>query len=257
MLLERAALDQDSRNRWNALQAAVGIGSERAQVTGRRVSVRGTAATGPVVAARYPRTVASSSVGAACWKGTPPLCVMPRSGAGGARHSRRPGSARRNGTLWGRPDVRKRWILRARNEDSVREIADALAWNVASSLDRVLPTHLLGHTVENAVLHDFAEAIDLNHEVQARPKKSAKAKDWLHLWVSRPVAGMLAWFIRHHPESAHYYIGEITRESHTRWDIPAKDTLSTLRQYVITEGNLSVEDAESFFALLTPPEKND
>ncbi|MFD8110092.1 hypothetical protein [Streptomyces microflavus] len=162
-----------------------------------------------------------------------------------------------HGTLWGRPDVRKRWILRARNEDSVREIADALAWNVASSLDRVLPTHLLGHTVESAVLHDFAEAIDLDREVQARPKKPAEAQDWLHLWVSRPVAGMLAWFIRHHPESAHHYIGEITRESHTRWDIPAKDTLSTLHQYVITEGNLSKEDAEPFFALLTPPEKND
>ncbi|MFE7058876.1 hypothetical protein ACFVAO_27080 [Streptomyces californicus] len=109
VLLERAALDQDSRNRWNALQAAVGIGSERAQVTGRRVSVRGTAATGPVVAARYPRTVASSSVGAACWKGTPPLCVMPRSGAGGARHSRRPGSARRTRRARRRRCQRGRW----------------------------------------------------------------------------------------------------------------------------------------------------
>ncbi|MFC9399269.1 hypothetical protein ACFTWS_40130 [Streptomyces sp. NPDC057027] len=69
------------------------------------------------------------------------------------------------GTLWGRPDVRKRWILRARNENSVREIADALAWNVASSLDRILPPHLLGHTVESAVLHDFADAIDLDRQV--------------------------------------------------------------------------------------------
>ncbi|MFE5915002.1 hypothetical protein ACFQ6B_38810 [Streptomyces wedmorensis] len=78
-----------------------------------------------------------------------------------------------HGTLWGRPDVRKRWVLRARNEDSVREIADALAWNVASSLDRVLPTRLLGPTIEGAVLHDFAEAIDLDRQVQARPQKPA------------------------------------------------------------------------------------
>ncbi|MEU4066254.1 hypothetical protein AB0F25_28295 [Streptomyces wedmorensis] len=162
-----------------------------------------------------------------------------------------------HGTLWGRPDVRKRWVLRARNEDSVREIADALAWNVASSLDRVLPTRLLGPTIEGAVLHDFAEAIDLDRQVQARPQKPAQEEDWLHLWVSRPVAEMLAWFIRHHPESAHHYLGEITREAHTRWEIPAKDTLATLRRYAVVEGQLSKEDAEAFFALLTPPEKND
>ncbi|MCR8945132.1 hypothetical protein NW249_23730 [Streptomyces sp. OUCMDZ-4982] len=48
VLLERAALDQDDRNELSALQAAVGIGPEGAQVTGRRVTVRGTAATGPV-----------------------------------------------------------------------------------------------------------------------------------------------------------------------------------------------------------------
>ncbi|MEU9998087.1 hypothetical protein [Streptomyces sp. NPDC050848] len=160
-------------------------------------------------------------------------------------------------TLWGRPDVRKRWILRARNEDSVREISDALAWNVASSLDRVLPTHLLGNTIENAVLHDFADAIDLDGQVQARPKKRARKSDWLHLWVSRPVAEMLDWFVRHHPQSAHHYIGEITREAHTRWQIPAEDTLYTLRQAVALDGKLSQEDTESFFALLTPPAKND
>ncbi|MFF3843457.1 hypothetical protein [Streptomyces sp. NPDC001930] len=160
-------------------------------------------------------------------------------------------------TLWGRPDVRKRWILRARNENSVREISDTLAWNVASSLDRILPTHLLGHTVQSAVLHDFADAIDLNREVEARPEKRSEEKDWLHLWVSRPVAAMLDWFIRHHPESAHHYIGEITREAHTRWEIPAEDTLYTLHQAVALDGKLSEEDGEAFFALLTPPAKSD
>lgn len=49
VLLGRAALDQDDNNELSALQAAVGIGPEGAQVTGRRVTVRGTAATGPVL----------------------------------------------------------------------------------------------------------------------------------------------------------------------------------------------------------------
>ncbi|MEV5124737.1 hypothetical protein AB0K49_18405 [Streptomyces decoyicus] len=62
-------------------------------------------------------------------------------------------------TLWGRPDVRKRWILRQRNETSVREVSDVLAWNVAVSLERILPTDILGPTVEGAVLNDLAESI--------------------------------------------------------------------------------------------------
>ncbi|MDT0616117.1 hypothetical protein [Streptomyces lancefieldiae] len=41
--------------------------------------------------------------------------------------------------LGDRPDVRKRWVLRSRNEDSVREVANALAWDVAVSLDRICP----------------------------------------------------------------------------------------------------------------------
>ncbi|UUY52341.1 hypothetical protein NRK68_34260 (plasmid) [Streptomyces yangpuensis] len=160
-------------------------------------------------------------------------------------------------TLWDRPDVRKRWVLRARNQDSVKEVSDALAWTVAVSLDRILPTQFLGHTVESAVIHDFADAIDLDREVGARTKGRPKRKEWSHLWVSRPVAGMLDWFIRHHPESAHHHIGEITREAHKRWEIPAEDTLYTLRQAVSMDGKLSKEDREAFFALLTPPAKGD
>ncbi|MGW2204813.1 MerR family transcriptional regulator [Streptomyces sp. NPDC001774] len=162
-----------------------------------------------------------------------------------------------HGTLWERPDVRKRWILRARNEGSVREISDALAWDVAVSLDRILPTQLLGPTVEHAVLHDFADAIDLNRAVGASGNSKSGGKDWWHLSVSRPVAGMLDWFVRHHPESAHHYIGEITREAHARWEIPAEDTLLTLRRALSMDGKLSEEDLKAYFTLLAPPEKSD
>lgn len=153
--------------------------------------------------------------------------------------------------LWDRPDVRKRWILRARNENSVREVADALAWDVAVSLDRILPTDILGPSIQGAVLNDFADAIDLNG------KTGAHADDKRHLYLLSPVAKMLDWFIRHHPESAHHYIGEITREAHTRWQIPADKTLRTLRRAVALDGKLSEEDRKAFFALLAPPAEVD
>ncbi|MDK9496146.1 hypothetical protein QEZ40_000488 [Streptomyces katrae] len=157
-----------------------------------------------------------------------------------------------HGTLWQRPDVRKRWILRARNEDAVREVSDTLAWTVAASLNRIVPTDLLGPTIERAVLHDFAEAVDMHRKSTIRRKDEAD-EVWFHLWVTRPVAAMLDWFIRHHPESAHHYIGEITREAHTRWEIPAEETIDTLRTAVSMDGKTSDEDRETFFALLSPP----
>ncbi|MGW9436102.1 MerR family transcriptional regulator [Streptomyces sp. NPDC055607] len=155
-------------------------------------------------------------------------------------------------TLWDRPDVRKRWILRARNEDSVREVADALAWSVATSLDRILPTHLLGHTIQSAVLDSFADAVQMDRDDKKRGKTPREKKVWM-LYVSRPVAEMLDWFIRHHPESAHHYIGDIMHEAHRRWEIPAEETIRTLRTAVSMDGKMSDEDRKTFFALLTPP----
>ncbi|MET9607054.1 hypothetical protein ABZZ17_18540 [Streptomyces sp. NPDC006512] len=157
-----------------------------------------------------------------------------------------------HGTLWERPDVRKRWILRARNETSVREVSDALAWTVAVSLDRILPTHLLGPTVVDAVLHGFADAVEMDRGDEEHEETGPEEERVWMLYVSRPVAEMLDWFIRHHPESAHHYIGDITREAHRRWEIPAEETIRTLRTAVSMDGKMSDEDRKTFFTLLAP-----
>ncbi|MGX1761946.1 hypothetical protein ACWIG5_34420 [Streptomyces lydicus] len=49
--------------------------------------------------------------------------------------------------------------------------------------------------------------------------------------------------------------GEITRAAHERWQIPAQETLRTLRQAIALDGKLSEEAREAFFALLTPSAK--
>lgn len=158
-----------------------------------------------------------------------------------------------HGTLWERPDVRKRWILRARNEDSVREISNALARTVAASLDRILPTHVLGPTVVDAVLHSFADAVEMDLNSKNREDTGPGEEKTRLLYVSRPIAVMLDWFIRHHPESAHHYIGDIMREAHRKWEIPAEETIRTLRTAVSMDGKMSDEDRKAFFALLAPP----
>ncbi|MEU6987378.1 hypothetical protein ABZ946_28815 [Streptomyces sp. NPDC046324] len=109
----------------------------------------------------------------------------------------------------------------------------------------------------DAVLHSFADAVemDLNSENREEPGPGEE-KTWF-LYVSRPIAEMLDWFIRHHPESAHHYIGDIMREAHRKWEIPAEETIRTLRTAVSMDGKMSDEDRKTFFALLAPPAKND
>ena len=68
---------------------------------------------------------------------------------------------------------------------------------------------------------------------------------------------MLDWYIRHHPESAHWQIGEITRGARNRWDVPPKATLRALRQGLALDGELTDEQRATYFALLSPREDTD
>ncbi|MFJ5179389.1 hypothetical protein ACIP68_36770 [Streptomyces griseoviridis] len=154
-------------------------------------------------------------------------------------------------TLFDRPDVRKRWVLRQRNKESVAEIANELAWSVAVSLDRIIPTQHLGSVVQKAVLHDFAESV----EMFADEDKDGEGPDkWWHLNLTVPVAKMLDWYIRYFPGDAYASIGDIQRQAHTTWNTPAADTLRALRQALSLDGELTEQQRETYFALLEPQE---
>ncbi|MEU6965028.1 hypothetical protein [Streptomyces chrestomyceticus] len=152
-------------------------------------------------------------------------------------------------TLWGRPDVRKRWVLRQRNEESVNEIVDELAWSVAASLDRVVPPELLGRSMVGAVLDEFASSSELREAAEKNEEVN-----WWWLIIGRPVAQMLDWYIRHFPSSAHHHIGEIMHEAHKKWNVPPADTLRALRSALDLNDGLTKEQRETYFALLEPRE---
>jgi hypothetical protein len=155
--------------------------------------------------------------------------------------------------LWDRPDVRKRWILRARNEGSVRggrrrpglgrrgQPGPHPAHRPAGPDRRGRGPQQLrrGHRAEPPVR--------AQHEEQAGPGRlvallrAAPGRDDARLVHPPP------------PESAHAYIGEITHAAHDRWQIPAQETLRVLAQAVALDGKLSKETREALFALLTPP----
>ncbi|RNG23556.1 hypothetical protein [Streptomyces botrytidirepellens] len=156
-------------------------------------------------------------------------------------------------TLWDRPDVRKRWVLRQRNTESVAEIANELAWSVAASLDRIIPTQHLGRVVQGAVMHDFAESVEMFADEAKKPGK----RSWWHFNLTPSVAKMLDWYVRHFPSDAYSTIGEIQRQAHTTWNAPAADTLSALRSALSLDGTLTEQQRQTYFALLEPHEGTD
>ncbi|MBB1261743.1 hypothetical protein [Streptomyces alkaliterrae] len=158
-------------------------------------------------------------------------------------------------TLFDRPDVRKRWVLRQRNKESVAEVADALAWSVAISLDEIVPTEHLGRTVRAAVLFDFAESVEMFAD--DADDADDGPEHWWHLNLTPSVAKTLDWYIRCFPAEAYATIGEIQRQAHKTWSAPAASTLRALRSALSLDGELTDEQRATYFALLEPHEDTD
>lgn len=176
----------------------------------------------------------------------------------GDRHHLAPGAAQVRdrfsesffGTLWKRPDIRKRWVLRHRNEAAVREVADQLAWEVAAGLNQIIPTDALGPTIRHAVLEDFATT------VRYRESKGGQLEGF-DLILSRPLAKMLGWFIRHFPTSAQWYIGEILNEAKQQFEIPAPVTSEALQRSLAINSELDPQTLEDFFSRVAVREMED
>lgn len=155
--------------------------------------------------------------------------------------------------LFDRPDVRRRWALRHRNKESVAQIAGELAWSVGAGLDQIVPTEHLGRTVRAAVLHDFAETVEMFANTEDG-KDGTASPEWWHLNLTPSVGKMLDWYIRCFPGEAYATIGDIQRQAHKTWTVPAADTLSALRSALSLDGELTDQQRETYFALLEPHE---
>ncbi|MFG2030289.1 hypothetical protein [Streptomyces sp. NPDC048825] len=153
-------------------------------------------------------------------------------------------------SLWERPDRRKWWVMRHRNEADVQDVADELAWSVAVSLDRILPTDIVSATIRHAVLEEYGSSLDYHDQREANAEV-----DWYELTLGLPVAKMLDWFVRHHPDSAQTAIGDILRATEKRWGIPAKVTGRSLCQSLSLDGKLGQEVLDEYLDRVLPSEQ--
>ncbi|WP_372404941.1 helix-turn-helix transcriptional regulator [Streptomyces luteireticuli] len=145
--------------------------------------------------------------------------------------------------LWEPPARRKRWVVRQRNEATVREVAGELAWSVAVDLDGILPTDALAATIRHAILDELASCKDLLGD-EGDPVFYAIIPD---------VAKMLDWLIRHHPTTAQYMIGELIGDAERRFQIPRNVTAQSLRTALGLDGKLDKDARNEFLDRVLPP----
>jgi hypothetical protein len=83
--------------------------------------------------------------------------------------------------LWENPTQRKRWALRWRTEAAVRDLAQDLGWEIAASLDSLVPIDALATTVSHAVLDELATGQQLDRNLD----RSRHPDQYRHLSVAR------------------------------------------------------------------------
>jgi hypothetical protein len=147
--------------------------------------------------------------------------------------------------LWEHPTRRKRWALRWRTQDSVRDVATELGWSAAISLDRIIPMPDLAITVRHAVLDELAIGQDLDRETGA--------ENPFHYGITHQVARMLDWLIRHAPDHAAGVIGDIVGEAERRFQIPRHVTERSLRTALSLDGKLDDGGYTEFLDRALPP----
>jgi predicted DNA-binding transcriptional regulator AlpA len=139
------------------------------------------------------------------------------------------------------PQWRKRWALRWRTDTAIRELAQTLAGDVAGSLDRIISVADLAATVRNAVLFEFSQ--------QQEPQRL----DATEYWISRQVAHMLDWLIRHDPPTASHAITTTVREAQRHLGIATETSEASLRRGLGRDSKLDSDKLNDFFARVESP----
>lgn len=158
--------------------------------------------------------------------------------------------------LWERPEARKHWALRWRTEAAVRDIAEGLGWQVASSLDRIVPTDALAKTIELAFMDELAtgqQSYRAAHDPKLHLAGTGEADDDVFYGITPGAARMLGWLVRHQPAAAGHVIGAITGEAERRLRIPRDVIEQSLRTALALDGELDEGALKRFLSrVLTP-----
>ncbi|MDT3445278.1 hypothetical protein [Pseudofrankia sp. BMG5.37] len=142
-------------------------------------------------------------------------------------------------TLWERPDRRRRWALRWRTPEAVREVAEQLSWSVAAGLagSSLVPWD----TVANTLCHALIDELAISKELATGPFERYSYA------IGPDVSRMLEWVILHNPVQASHAISMTVHEAERRLGIPRAVIERSLREADTPEGLLDPKTRDEFF----------
>jgi hypothetical protein len=163
--------------------------------------------------------------------------------------------------LWDNPSQRRRWALRWRTEQSVRELSGRLGWQVAADVDQIVPMGPLATTVAHAILDELAGGRALLEgpagtggtsltAVGARTDPTTGATFY---GITQPVARMLDWLIWHDPTIAGYTINEVIGEAELRLHMPRDIVQNSIRTALSLDSQLDAATIYAFLDEVLPP----
>jgi hypothetical protein len=130
--------------------------------------------------------------------------------------------------LWNRTPAWKRWVLRGRSEQAVREMARDLGWYAAADITNVVPMPALGITLASAIEGEFARGL----------RGTARTPDEHPCFRIPPeVVQILDWLIRFDSGSAELVIATAARGIEREFGLPRK----VIRTVFLTAMNLDGE----------------
>ncbi|MFJ5926566.1 hypothetical protein ACIQF6_28585 [Kitasatospora sp. NPDC092948] len=140
-----------------------------------------------------------------------------------------------------RPSTLKRWSLRHRGEEAIKGVATELAWNVAVTLNDIVPTDLFSATLRHAILDEFTTSVQRHQR-----GNHTRAITPLELAISRPVAKTLDWFIRFDPSTAQSTLGNVQHEAAERLGISAGLSAEALRRSLVLDSKIDEATRNQF-----------
>lgn len=168
-------------------------------------------------------------------------------------------------TLWENPERRKRWALRWRTQQAIEQVAEELGWDVAASLNAIIPFEDLATTIRHAFLDEFATDQQRHRTLHEYSRQAARAAGKPEPAYEPPIfygvvphaARMLDWLIRHHPSTAAHTISEIIGEAERRLDIPRDVTEHSLATALALDGQLDEKTRKDFLERVFTPATSD
>ncbi|MFG1820589.1 hypothetical protein ACGFIF_43000 [Kribbella sp. NPDC049174] len=143
------------------------------------------------------------------------------------------------------PEIKPRFALRWRDQQSFQQVAIDLSGTIAANLDQIVPLDHLARTILDAMRGDVLEQYDLDTQLERTNQQRENPRIY---HISDDTGLMLDWLIRHHPRLGRFvvqtFVGDLEREN-DRYQTSRDMLLHTLK-VALGPGKLTAEQVESF-----------